>query len=380
LAESDYLVGNESLAGAYEEIGAEWEDEPGQRTRRNGQDKEAPNPAEVPVLKIYSGDVLAKESPKPRRWLVPSMIAMMRACLLYGDGGAGKSILLTQLGVAIAAQVDWLGKLIEGDNRRALIISTEDDRDEFQRRLHDVIAGREDINPDNLVNLKFVDLVAEENIELAELDPRGDLKTTPLFMAIERLVAEFRPALLGIDTTADVFGGDEIKRTQVKQFVGCFTRLAVKYRMAVLLLAHPSQAGMASGTGTSGNTAWNNSVRSRLYFSKVKPRNGEDDSDDIDTSPLMQLQVMKSNYGPKGEKIAVKWNRGRYALVNAGSFDKAVPESQADRVFLTLVDKFQQERRDVSPNPSVSPVQPAPKIADFSIIRTQLSRGFRSNE
>jgi hypothetical protein len=34
----------------------------------------------------------------------------------------------------------------------------------------------------------------------------------------------------------------------------------------VLLTGHPSLTGINTGTGTSGSTAWNASVRSRLYF------------------------------------------------------------------------------------------------------------------
>ncbi len=51
---------------------------------------------------------------------------------------------------------------------------------------------------------------------------------------------------------------------------------------------------MQSGTGLSGSIAWNNSVRSRLYFTADKT-----DED------LRLLKNMKTNYGRKGaEKFA----------------------------------------------------------------------------
>jgi hypothetical protein len=43
-----------------------------------------------------------------------------------------------------------------------------------------------------------------------------------------------------IDTSADVFGGDEISRTQVRQFVGLLRGIAIRQRLSVVLLAHPS--------------------------------------------------------------------------------------------------------------------------------------------
>jgi len=91
---------------------------------------------------------------------------------------------------------------------------------------------------------------------------------------------------LHIDTSADVFGGDEISRSQVRQFVGLLIGIALRNNCAVILLAHPSMSGMASGTGTSGSTGWHNSVRSRMYLE------GDDKDDDART-----LKFKKSNYG-----------------------------------------------------------------------------------
>jgi hypothetical protein len=45
--------------------------------------------------------------------------------------------------------------------------------------------------------------------------------------------------------------------------------LALETSSTALLLAHPSLSGMASGSGTSGSTAWSNSVRSRLYLTSI---------------------------------------------------------------------------------------------------------------
>lgn len=71
--------------------------------------------------------------------------------------------------------------------------------------------------------------------------------------------------------------------------------LAIDHQLAVVLIAHPSLTGMSTGSGSSGSTAWSNSVRSRLYLERVK---GADDRE-IDAD-LRVLQVKKSNYGPIG--------------------------------------------------------------------------------
>lgn len=96
------------------------------------------------------------------------------------------------------------------------------------------------------------------------------LAPTALWAELRAEVLEFRPVLLVLDTLADVFGGSEKDRAQVRQFVGLLRGLAIEADLATLLLGHPSIAGMASGAGTSGSTAWSNSVRSRLCLERLK--------------------------------------------------------------------------------------------------------------
>ena len=85
------------------------------------------------------------------------------------------------------------------------------------------------------------------------------LAATPIFAKLETETRSLRPKLIVIDPCADVFGGDEVNRAQVRKFVSMLRGLAIDFDCAVLLLSHPSLTGLNSGTGTSGSTAWNNS-------------------------------------------------------------------------------------------------------------------------
>jgi hypothetical protein len=60
---------------------------------------------------------------------------------------------------------------------------------------------------------------------------------------------------------------------------------------------------MASGTGMSGSTAWNNTARARLYFYSVGG------------TGIRRLQIKKANYGPDGLCVHVRWQRGVYVPV-----------------------------------------------------------------
>ena len=147
-----------------------------------------------------------------------------------------------------------------------------------------------------------------------------------------------------------MFAGNEIARQEARQFIGLLRGLAIAEETAVALLAHPSLAGMANGSGTSGSTAWSNSVRSRLYLETIKGNDGKE----IDVD-LRVLRVKKSNYGPTGSEIRLRWSKGCFVRETpAGGFDKLVADTKAERVFLDLLAAFQSQDRDVSPKQSIT--------------------------
>lgn len=291
------------------------------------------------ALKLFNAADLARTPAPPRRWLVPDMIPAARTTLLYANGGEGKSLLALQFGVATVTATDWIGTMPEPGP--ALYLSCEDDVDEIHRRLEDIIAGRDDIDKDELARLHIVDLAGEDALLATADRRRSKLDPTSLFVEIEKKIAEIRPIAVCVDTLADTFGGDEIAREQVRQFIGMLNGLAIKYDCAIIVLAHPSLSGMASGAGTSGSTGWSNSVRSRLYLAPVKGEEGAHADPALKT-----LTVMKANYGPTGESISLKWERGRFVLASGA---KCSPKTKAeiDQIFLDLLKKFTKQGRNV---------------------------------
>lgn len=123
--------------------------------------------------------------------------------------------------------------------------------------------------------------------------------------------------------------------------------------MAVLILAHPSLSGMASGNGTAGNTAWSNSCRSRLYLETVKGENGE-----VTDDTLRRLTVKKANYAKTGTKIMLRWEHGRFVPTDR-ECKAATSNAESDRLFLDLLDQFTKEGRNVTAKqgPSYAPTQ-----------------------
>jgi RecA-family ATPase len=108
------------------------------------------------------------------------------------------------------------------------------------------------------------------------------------------------------------------------------------------LIQHPSVAGLQDGSGRSGSTGWNNAGRWRLNFTTVK-------TDEADDPDLRQLEVVKSNYGPKGERVRVRWDRGMFVPEGTASApERAAAETPIDETFLRCLDAAVAQGRTVS--------------------------------
>lgn len=277
------------------------------------------------TLPVLNASEFAGRTPAVRPWHVPDMVPGRTVTLFSGDGGTGKSLAALQLAVATVAGRAWLGAMVR--QGACLFVTAEDDVDEVHRRLVDIGQGG-GIGPDQLQRLAISSLAGRDAL-LAVPDGRsGVLKPTGLLAALRGYVEAHRPALIVLDTLADLFGGEENNRGQVRQFVALLRGLAIEFDASVLLLAHPSLTGLSSGSGLSGSTAWNNSVRSRLYLRR----------DEVDPNVRI-LETMKSNYGAVGQQLRLEWRRGVFVEVGRTSAEpahKRIAEDATDELFLKL--------------------------------------------
>jgi RecA-family ATPase len=164
---------------------------------------------------------------------------------------------------------------------------------------------------------------------------------------VETALARLRPKLLILESSADLYGGDEINRTQVRLFVSYLRQLARDFDCAVILLSHPSVRGIYDDSGTSGNTARHNSVRARMYFKTLSETEGG--------SHLRALEIKKNNYGPQGETIKLVWKNGVFVPEpKAGSFEREAANKKAEELFLTLLRRFAANGRNVTNKPGTS--------------------------
>jgi RecA-family ATPase len=281
----------------------------------------------------FSASDFAGKLVPPRVWHVRDLIPTGQPTMFSGDGGTGKSLIAMQLAIATVTGTQWLGLDVREGN--ALYLSAEDDRNELHRR----IAAIGDMRSMHRLTLRS--LAGQDALLAAPRDRTGVLARTPLFDDLDaRMMAE-KPVLLVLDTLADFFGGNENDRAQARQFIGMLRGLSILHECAVLLLSHPSVAGIASGVGTSGSTAWNNSVRSRLYLSRIVNNEGFEPNPDA-----RRLTVKKSNYGRIGKEILVHWHNSVFIAEDRPALIETIAKAEVS--FLKILAEFMSQGRRVN--------------------------------
>jgi RecA-family ATPase len=323
--------------------------------------------APKPLLRWADTSRWDSEPCPPREWAVRDRIPLRQVTLLSGEGSIGKSIIELMCAVAHVTGKDWLKSLPEPGG--AFYIGCEDDEAELRIRLS-AIVSHYGTTFDELKasGFRFVSLAGEDAV-LGAPDRNNIIKPTALFNHLYEQAGDLKPKHIGIDTSADVFAGNESDRAQVRQFISLLRKLAIVANGSVVLLSHPSLTGINSGSGISGSTAWHNSVRARMYMTAPKMDQGEQPDTD-----LRELHFKKSNYGPVSDNIVLRYQGGLF-LPERGisNLDKLNREAAADEAFLAGLRAITQQGRDAIAGRNSSEYGPT-LIAGLPEIKSQCIR------
>jgi RecA-family ATPase len=282
-----------------------------------------------------------------RKWAIRNRVPLNQAGLFSGEGGTGKSIIELMKNVAHVSGKDWLGSMPESGP--AFHISAEDEKDEVHIRLAE-ITNHYGVTFNELIahGLHILCLLGQDATLCYANGKSGRVEVTPLYRQIYEAAGDIKPKNISIDTLSRAFAGNEIDRVQVYGFANHMQALAMVAGGSVTVLSHPSLAGMSSGSGISGSTAWHGAFRFRMYLTSLKAEAGEQPDGD-----LRELQFLKNQYGPKSEAIAVRYQRGLFLSEQGmSSLDKVAREQKAEEVFLALLVRLGREGRNVSDKPN----------------------------
>ena len=311
--------------------------------RPNGPTEQKPQTATLPPLPWIDISRWDHEPRPEREWAILDRVPLRQAGLFSGEGGTGKSIIELMKNVAHVTGKDWLGSMPELGP--TFYIGAEDHEKEIHIRLLD-IANHFEVTFADLINggMHVLPLLGHD-ATLCAINPRsGRVETTDLYRRLFEAAGDIKPRNISIDTLSRAFAGSEIDRVQVYAFCMHMQALAEVANGSVTVLSHPSLAGINSGSGISGSTAWHGAFRFRQYLKGAKAADGEEPDND-----LRELEFKKNQYGPKGESIVLRYQRGLFLPEGGTSnLDKLAREAKAEEVFLDLLKRFAGQGRNVS--------------------------------
>jgi RecA-family ATPase len=279
--------------------------------------------------------------PPSRHWIWPDWIPIGCVTAIYGDGGCGKSLFALQLMTSCAASTLFLGQQVT--ECRTIGLFCEDDEAELHRRLEAICAAA-GLPFSALRNMRLISGVGEDNTLIRFPRPGAPAELTPRYHAIVKAAREFGAKLVIIDGAADTFGGNENDRQMVRQYIGlALTQMARDIDGAVVLLAHPSRAGLQNGDNSGGSTGWNNSVRSRISLAHAT----KGDAGGNGNGRLLRRE--KSNYAGRHDEIRLVYGNG---VLRALGGPTATPGQSLGQVatatFLACLDEATAANRPAS--------------------------------
>ena len=269
---------------------------------------EKPQTRQFDEFKPFSPTAKWENSKAPALdWIVKDAFLRGSVAILAGDGGLGKSLLMQQLMTASATGQQWLGMWTQ--KCRSLAVFCEDDVDELHRR-QERINEHYGCRMSDLEGVQMESRPGRDCVLMQFKQWGGDGRKMPMFEQLTYAAKQHKAQIVILDTVADVFSGNEVDRNQPRTFIRALRQLAMEIQGVVILTQHPSNEGMASGSGRSGSTGWHNSVRSRLYLTKPKQK-----EDDEPTNERL-LKTMKQNSGKFGGKLSITWDSGVFRLTD----------------------------------------------------------------
>lgn len=235
--------------------------------------------------------VLAPSTPPERDWAIANWIGQGFTTLLSGPGGSGKTAIAQTMLSALSLGYEVIDQVARP--RKCLMWFGEDDADEVWRR-QIAIAAWMGVPLSDFSNHFYAFPRPSEDITLAH-QVNGRLEQTTEYKILCEQIGDLKAEVVCLDSIARIYGGAENDRHQVTQFVAWLNAAGKPTKAAMLPIGHPAKA---EGSEFSGSTAWEASVRARLYFGFRLP----DQKDDPENPPDTNLRILakrKTNYSVK---------------------------------------------------------------------------------
>ena len=314
-----------------------------------------PKPISAGGLKIIDvGDWHGAPVPK-REWRVPGWILPKAVTLLNGAGSTGKSLLLQQWMSFIGLGDQFLG-LPGTEAVPTLYVNCEDDEEELHRRQVDIAKAAGRPLSDYRGKVHVIGRIGCDN-PLGIVNAEGVFVQSEFYLQIRATALELGVKVLALDNAMQLFVGNLNDPREVTVFCNALARLAIDIDGAVVLAGHVAKS---EGSQFAGTMAWENAVRTRLFFQRETDSHGEE----IDESDRRYLTRGKINYGRKGGRLEMVWHNGAFYSETLDGAGQDSADSRYEACFLRCLDDATAQRRSALDKPSAAY---APKL--FAVMK-----------
>jgi RecA-family ATPase len=305
---------------------------------------------------------------EPRVFVMEDWLPLGEYVSLYGVAGARKTDFIIQALMAASAGLPFCG--FPMGHYVTLGLFCEDTGEEVIRRI-DRIAEFYGRSRADFTGFFWASLVGCDDPEFVNFN-FGKLAIQDAFRLFERQIGESGAGVAALDTIADFFGGEEINRRQVSQFLRLLNGCCFRNKCTIIGSRHPSRSGRNSGTFESGSTGWEGKERARLHL--------RDPAQDQDDEPKHQqhsnkriLTRAKCNYAMPGEEIELIFEDGGFKRAGGDAAPKGtLRDIAAETKFLELLRKHNRLERYVH-DASNNPDHYAPKVFAADLDRNGFS-------
>nr|BDD47867.1 hypothetical protein 37 [Burkholderiaceae bacterium] len=280
---------------------------------------------------------LNERNPIPIEWVIKGWLPMGNCTGLYADGGVGKSVLALQVAAVVANGIEFFGYQCEAG--KVLGIFSEDDNEEILRRMQKIY-HHYNLNPeDGEENLHLWGAAGIDNMMVSYDAQHRRLELSPFKVLEKTLQVAFDEGnpyrLVVLDNISQIYGGSEIHRGEVTNFVNALTGLAKRFNCGVLVLGHIAKA---QGSEFSGSTGWNNALRSRWFMN-------------LQEDETTQLIKSKANYAPK-EEIQLKMMNAVFHKLDASHSEEQIDAIKA--AIKNAIEEYTKQQQATSPSPQAT--------------------------
>ncbi len=244
-------------------------------------------PQSEPLRPFYASQMEGREI-EPLQCIVDGVLVRGTVCILAGAPKIGKTALLQQLLTSVALGADWLGR--ETVQSKTFGLFCEDPQHVLERRQNDILAHYDRTPADLEAELSWSSRDGKDAV-LVEFERfSAKPKFTSLWRDLWTFVEEDGINLVGIDTAATVFSGNEVSREHVTAFLRALQKQALAMNGCIVLNVHPSKT---NANGFSGSTAWLASARAGMSLGRPT----DYDQETGEPRSVRVLRGLGSNYG-----------------------------------------------------------------------------------